>query len=337
MASEERQPTTRLSYRPDIGGELFSPLSFFLFLSLKLFAGYHNTADMLILKEVENILEKGGFDYCVYGGCFDVAARRDFTLFLKILGNVDSLHENQARNLKILSKDFNATVALIGNHTRRENLNDNVIYERFEIPTFTPATLESIIINDMFPFLYRFRGGVFAEINPDKLRSNRTKAGLTQEELAEKVGTTKKSIYEHEHSRKKTIYTTVKKIEMLIGDVTNPLTLHVDFSDAFNEPKDRFEEIVSNDFKRIGFRADYIYQAPFNIIAKDEKIMILSKADENKKRIEKDVPHIAKLSEIVKLPALAVTKENMELDIPTIKEEELREIHHTRELRKRLR
>lgn len=292
---------------------------------------------MLIMKEVECILDKGGFEYCRYDGCFDIAATRDFTLFLKILGNVDSFQESQATNLKILSRDFNATVAIVGVHTRRENLENNILYERFEIPTFTTATLENIVVNDMFPFLYRFRGGLFAEINPEKLRARRARAGLTQQELADEVGITKKNVYEHEHARKKAVHVTVKRIEKLIGKVTDPLNLRADFSHVVNEPKERFERIVYKDFRRIGFYADFVGQTPFNIVAKNHSIMIVSKADENRKRIEKDVPHILMFSEVMDLPAIAVTKEKMDLDIPTIKEEELREIRYVKDLKKMLR
>ncbi len=291
---------------------------------------------MLIMEEVENILEKGGFEYCTYDGCFDIAATRDFTLFLKILGNVDSLQERQARNLKILSRDFSATVAVVGIRTRRENLENNIIYDRFEIPTFTPSTLENIILNDIFPFLYRFRGGVFAEINPAKLKDARENAGLTQKQLAEKAGITKKNVYEHEHARKKALYSSVRKIEKEVGNVTDPLVLRTDFSNIVNGPKDRFEKMVYDDFKRIGFSTDSVSQTPFNIVAKSQRIMIVSKADKNKKRIEKDIPHIIAFSDIMDLPAIAVTKDDMYLDIPTIKEKELREINSIKELRKML-
>ncbi|MBI3190989.1 hypothetical protein HYZ41_04785, partial [archaeon] len=81
---------------------------------------------MLLLKQVENILEKGGFDYCEYSGCFDIAASRRFTLFLKVLDNVDSFQETQANNLKIISDDLDATVGLVGTHTRREHLQNNI-------------------------------------------------------------------------------------------------------------------------------------------------------------------------------------------------------------------
>jgi putative transcriptional regulator len=156
---------------------------------------------MQIMNDVEKSLERGGFEHCRCEGCFDIAARRDFTIFLKVLNNVDSIQESQANNLKIISKGFDAAVAVVGLRTRRESLRDNVVYERFDIPTFTPPTLENIIANDRLPYIYRRRGGFFAEIDPARLKAGRQKAGLSQAGLADRVGVTKKNIYEHERAR----------------------------------------------------------------------------------------------------------------------------------------
>jgi len=288
----------------------------------------------MLINDVEDVLEKAGFDYCLCDGCFDIAAQRDFTIFLKVLGNVDSFQESQATNLKIISRDFDAAVAVVGLHTRRENLIDNIVYERFDIPTFTPGTLENIVINEMFPSIYRSRGGLFTEINPIKLRKMREKAGLSQSELARQVGVTKKSIYEHEKERKKALFGIVKRIEMIIGNVSDPLVLDFEYSDARNAPKETFERQVLYDLKRIGFATDVVYQTPFNIVAKNHRIMLLSRADENRKRIEKTIHRVSELSNLTDIPALAVTRDEMDLDIPTLQEKELRHMRSTRDLRK---
>ncbi len=290
----------------------------------------------MLINRVEGILEDGGFDYCSSEGCFDIAAHRDFTLFLKVLENVDSIKAEHAKNLKILSETFGASVALIGLHTRRENLRDNIVYERFDIPAFTPATLESIVVNEVMPLLYRFKGGLFADVNPEKLRTKREKAGFTQKELAEQVGITKKNVYEHERVKKKALYDHVKIIEKLIGNITDSANIRTSFREESNIPKDGFEKIVFRDFKKMGFSSGLVYKSPFNIVVKNREIMILSKADENKRRIEKDVPHIISISDVIDVPAIAVTREDMELDIPSIQEKDLREMRSVREIRKML-
>lgn len=288
----------------------------------------------MLLKRVENILDKGGFDYCFYDGCFDLAARRNFTLFLKVLDNVDSFQEKQANNLKIIAEDIDATIALIGTHTRREVLKDDILYERFDVPTFTPNTLEDIIVNEATPILYRFRGGLFAEVDAKKLRDKREKIGLSMSQLAESVGVTKKSIYEHEHQNKKAQIDIVEKIEELLGEVTNPLALRKTYFFEKNEPHERFEMIVSKDLHKIGFDTELVYQTPFNIVAHEKKMLVISKADEKRKHIEKSIPFITQLSDLTKIPAVAITKEELNIDIPSIQEKELRAMQKPRDIRK---
>jgi hypothetical protein len=61
-------------------------------------------------------------------------------------------------------------------------------------------------------------------------------------------------------------------------------------------------------------------------MANDEDILILSEAKENTKRIEKNAPHLADFARVTKRPVLAITKEELNLDIPTMKERELRKM-----------
>ncbi|MFB6217196.1 MAG: transcriptional regulator, partial [Candidatus Aenigmatarchaeota archaeon] len=85
-----------------------------------------------LVNSVIQFLERKGFDTCEYvGGCFDVAARRDKLLLLKILLNIDSFQRGQARDLKLLSSLLSARPFLVGKRSRRENLEDDAIYERF--------------------------------------------------------------------------------------------------------------------------------------------------------------------------------------------------------------
>ncbi len=289
---------------------------------------------MLLLKHVENILDKGGFDFCEYNGCFDIAARRNFTIFLKILDNVDSFQETQANNLKIIASDMDATIALVGTHTRRESLKDNILYDRFDVPTFTPQMLENIVVNDTLPMLYRFRGGLFAEIDSEKLRNKREIAGLSQAELAKTIGVSKKNIYEHEHQDKKSMIEIVERIEEMIGEVTNPLAIQKLYSFEKNEPQDRFEMLVSKDLRNIGFATDLVYQTPFNILAHEKKMLVISKTGDNKRKIEKSIPFVQKISSITQTPAVAITKEEMNIDMPHIVEKDLKYMQKPGDIKK---
>lgn len=279
----------------------------------------------MLVENIENILNKGGFQYFECSGCFDIIAKRKELMIIKILNNVDSLLESQANDMKILARSLNATPCLIGTSTRRENLKNDVVYQRFGIPTFTADTLKSIIENDA-PFVYSSRGGLFAEIDPEKLKSKRMESGLTQAKLAEIVGVNKKSIYEHEKSVKGASYVIVEKIEDAIGDVRKMKGMEIDYENIKNKPTDTFQKIASSDLKKIGFETNFVYHSPFNIIAEqpDKDFIIFSDAEKSGNRVEKNLSHIKNFSKISKKSVLIITQDEKEFDLPTIKESDLR-------------
>ncbi len=283
----------------------------------------------MLIEEVERILEKADYEYSEYSGCFDIIAKRQELLLLKVLDNVDSFQEEQSENLKTLSSNLDASPALIGLWTRREKLCNNIIYERFDIPTFTPRTLENILVWGMNPVIYRYRGGLFSEIDPKLLKERRLEKNISQSGLAEKIGVTKKSIYEHESRKMKARREVVVKMERVLGLVTSAVDFtSFSFEDVRKEAKTSFENRISSELKRKGFDTSFVYQTPFNIIAKthDRGFLVFSDAEESEKRIQKNEEYMLSFSDITKKPVVVVTKKRMDLEVPVIPADELREM-----------
>ncbi len=288
---------------------------------------------MALIDKVERVLEGKNYDYSEYSGCFDIVARRHETLLLKVLDNIDSFQEGQSNNLKILSAGLDASTFLIGNHTRRENLRDGVLYDRFGVFAMTVGTLESVMDNEL-PVLYRNRGGMFAEIDPEKLRKRRTEAGLSQAELAKKLGISKKSIYEHESRKMRAEYDIVKKMERLIGSVTDPVNMKQREPAETQAAKGGFPAIVSNDLKKMGLETSFVTQTPFNIVAHSENFLVISDAEERAKRAERNAPFLKGFAKTTDKPILVVTRQELDLDVPSIPEKELRELDNMKELKR---
>lgn len=280
----------------------------------------------MLLERVEKALDENGYEHCRYSGCFDVAAKRSRSLvLLKVLTNIDSLQRVQSENLKALSSAIDAQAAVISDHTNREALCDGVMYERFELPVLSISTLGRLLSGGLLK-RYCFRGGVFVDVDSEALRDARIAKQLTQQQLAERIGVTKKNIYEHESSRKKMRLRQAQRLErMLDAELALPAGLS-DISNEYSvcvEPQGDFEKHVAKELAEMGFFADMVYQSPFNIVASDKKTVFLSEAEESLKAVEKKLPYIKMFSSLAKMPALAITKEPAELDIPTLTEEEL--------------
>jgi putative transcriptional regulator len=280
----------------------------------------------MLLHDVERSLDKHDWTWAEWTGhgCFSLAASKKTVMLLKVLENVDSFMPEQAKNLKILSENLDASAALIGKHTRYESLRNYIIYDRFEVPTFTHGTLEAVLDSDL-PHVLRDRGGLFVGVDPKKLRDARKNAGLTQFQLAEQAGVTKKAIYEHENRRMKMRSSIAGRIEKLIGEeITIPFTMKALETDETNAPQNMFESNVGRTLHKIGFTVSFVYKNPFNIIA-EERTAILSDA-EPVTRIKRKAEALAKMAETVKRPAIAITDEPVDLKIPTISRRLLNEL-----------
>jgi len=276
----------------------------------------------MLFQQVARVLDRHGFNWCECSGCFDIAARKRDMLMLKVLDNVDSLQESQAKNLIALSDKLDANVSLIGTHTRYEHLRDNVIYERFDVPTFTPNTLDAIL-DDRNPTVYRNRGGYFVEIDPRALRKARNKAGLTQQELADAVGVTKKSIYEHEARAMPAQQAIVGRIEKTLKEsVSIPFEAEPFGISADIEPESEFERFVSHRMRQIGFSTSFVGQSPFNLIVR-EKVMVLSDAEPNPHRIERKAEQLESFADVSNQPVVIISNGEPKTNLPTISAEQL--------------
>ena len=290
----------------------------------------------VLLEKIKKVLDENNYQYVEYNhGCFDIIARDKEMFLIKIVGNVGSFQREQSENMKILSSSLDAKSLLVGVQTRREKLKDGILYERFGVPTVNFESFKCILEND-YPFVYRLRGGLFASVNKEKLKRGRKNKGLSQKELAEKTDTTKKSIYEHEKTNKLVSLETVEKIESLLGeDIKQPVKMEVASFKGNCRIGKGFEKRVLENLERVGFATSDINQAPFNIIAK-ERFIVLSEAETDERKIEKNLPYLNKISKITNKKAIVITDKKREYETPSVEIAELECMEKSRDLKKRL-
>lgn len=298
---------------------------------------------MLMLKEnlVEKtlrMLDRNDYITLQYHGCFDIVAKRETLILLKILQNVDAFQEEQAKNLKIISNNLDAHPFLLGIQTRREKLQKGIVYERFELPTISPETFESLISFDIFPKIYRDRGGLYVEIDQEVLRETRKRKGMTQRELAEAVGINKKVIYEHEKKQLRMLLSIAERLERILErKIIRPVNPMEAKFYGHGEPADKLEKAVKKDLSNLGFKTEFVKQAPFDLFAR-EKVLLVSDIEENRKKMFRRAVDLKNFIKIIKKPALVITEKSKEeslLGIPIVRRGELEEFQSGKELIKR--
>jgi len=291
---------------------------------------------MLKQKLVDNIvfmLENQGYTTCRYNGCFDIVAKKNKILLIKVLQNVDSILQDHANNLNIVANNLGGDPLIVGEQTRREKLKRGIVYERFGTPTVSIDTFNDLIINGIFPKMYRHRGGLYVEIDSDVLKDARKGKGMTQRELAEAVGINKKVIYEHEKHQIRMMMSIAEKLEDILNKkITKPAEMFKDH-EIRGSPKDPLEKSVGSELTKLGFKVDYAKYSPIDVFAR-EKSLIVSDVEINRKKLKKRAEDLKNISSVTENPAVLITdkkKEDIE-GLAVLDRSELKEIEKSKEL-----
>ncbi len=282
-----------------------------------------------LVDSIQERLEENNFSTCRYHGCFDIAAKKEKLLFLKVLQNVDSLAEESSRNLKTLSQNLDASPLVVGEHTNSERLKTGIVYERHDLPTVSPETFFEMIFENIFPRFYRDRGGIFVEVDSEALKAAREKKNFSQRELAEAVGVSKKSIYEHEAASMKMFLKIAERIEKVVKrKITKEVSpLKNIFSQENIFPATNLEKSVGSELKKKGFSISYVRAAPFGIFAR-AGALIVSDAEQNKRKFQRRAPALEEFISVIRKPAVAITEKFSaeDFEIPVVERKELKEL-----------
>jgi len=217
------------------------------------------------------------------GGCFDLIAKQKNVLILvKLLENIDSLREDQAFELRKLSSMLAGLPLLIGRNIRSSSeLEDGVIYSRYEIPAISKETLRNLLVHHLPPLIYAHRGGLRIKIDGELLKEKRLEKNLSLSDLASEVGVSKRAIYEYERGGIDVSLDTAMMLEEYLDE---PLTIALNLFENMkrigsvtlpasykNQPKSDLEKEVKKHFDSIGFKDQlWTRKIPFRVLARPE-------------------------------------------------------------------
>ncbi len=178
-----------------------------------------------VVKEIEESLKKGDFRHVQYSGsCFDFAVKTSELIFVKALGNVDALRKEQAKRMSTLSSVSGAKVITVGQRTASSEIRYGEVVERYGIGVVNPETFSDMLMGEM-PEVKRSKGGHYRVVDAEKLRKRRMEKGLTQQDLADILGVSKKTIYVHERGDRPAPASLVEQMEKVLGDVSKPIDM----------------------------------------------------------------------------------------------------------------
>ncbi len=248
-----------------------------------------------------------------------VAVNDDEKYVVRVLSNVDALREESVEEFVRLAGLLGATPIIVGERTKRDSLQDDVIYRRYGVPVVTVATLARILDGDV-PTSEVYNGRMLVYFDPDALRTARQSKGLSQNDLAQRIGTTKDSVYRYEHGYP-ALEPVARRIVSILGDdVLAPVRL--------------FESAGSNQSKGVfSFR-----RAPWDIFVAGAKRVALSAARGVVRRklelLQRGKGVVHDYYAMIVMSGIRVSVSD--LHVPTISEEELQELKKPKDIVRRV-
>lgn len=163
------------------------------------------TSNEASIRIVDNKQNEQVLEIDVSAKCFDVIAKSDaMTIIIKYIDNIDNFSKEKSEELLNIAHIFNSVPLIIGERNRNGNLENNILYSRYQINALNFATFENILERKEYPRVYSQRGGYFVQIKTKEFKELRQSRNLSLADIAKKLDVTPKAVYEYESSSMKT-------------------------------------------------------------------------------------------------------------------------------------
>lgn len=236
------------------------------------------TKSQLLIDEVARTLKSKGFkvgfvEYPIeeHRSVDIVARRQNKKILIRASFEVDSIGYRELKELAALSDIFDSIGLVIGRKTKKKELEDYIVYERYSVPTLTPESLKELIDKGGL-YVYADRGGYYVRINSEKFKERREERNLSLGDVAYMLGVSRKAVYEYERKTMNLSLITALKLVKIFGE---DILLPVDFNELRKKkmkletpyPKTKLKVIV-NELHRLGYKTVITERTPIDIAGK---------------------------------------------------------------------
>jgi putative transcriptional regulator len=302
------------------------------------------------VKTAETVLKEAGFTVsqrcCSRPSCFDFAARKNRTIvFIKIQPDIGNVSPSESLELKVISEHVSAASLMISEKTREKPLEDDTVYSRYNVLAVTQKTFENVVLRKIYPLIQAGPGGYYVEIDGEAIKRRRQERGLSIGELAEMMGTSRRTLYGYERGMAKASVSAAYNLICILGiPVAKPMNL---FKKSKNQPK-RFlttakraitrNKLLQKIFRKlVRYNITAVKKAPFDFMidVQEEKMKIIGGVANNKEReLDIRVDEILSVSRVVQAhPILIIDGQKpSNKDILCIHSKELSKIRNPEDL-----
>ena len=261
-----------------------------------------------LIARVREVLARAGFYVSkplnMRSISFDIVARRDRTLLIiKILSNVDAFNKENAEEMKTLAEALQASPIMIGERTGSGDIEEGIVYSRFNVPIINLQTLNDYLLEGVPPFIFAAPGGLYVKLDSHVLKELREERGISLGNLAEVAGVSRRTIQMYEGGMGAMIEVALRLEDFL----REPLVMPVDPFEYRAEDRERYFELKAADefskqvFERLvalGFAVVPTCKAPFEALAKDQRVLILTGMGQDESKLMEKAKTVSDLSKV---------------------------------------
>ena len=254
--------------------------------------------------------------------CFDALARKGHTILLiKILEDANSITQGYAEEMKKIASYVSGSPIMLSVKAGNK-LDDNVVYSRFGVYTLNFNTFKNSVHNKL-PFIKRSQAGLTACLKSKKLKEKREQLGISLNSLSKKMGVSARMVSRYEdHDSEVTLNKAFKLYDIFGRDVFNKVDIfRPDMELGIDNKSD-----LTRHYSELGFDAAQTRKAPFDIIAKREKEIILTEVGDKRR------PDMSSISKLIDADNLVIFDKKKPKDIPAITKKEFMDFEKAREL-----
>lgn len=301
------------------------------------------------LDEVRDVLDSAAREHATTFNpeyCFDSIIDEGYArIAIKASQTIDNVEMHVREELYKICSILRCTPLIIGERTRKRPLQDGVVHTRGSISAITLETLRRILVEHAFPFLLAKKGGVYVIMDGDKMKSTREAGGYSRGDIAERMGLSRRAIYEYERgTMNPTIDVALRLEELLDTTLIEPLNLFGTIntsgrSKITQEPLSRhtkFTKTAVGVFSRLGFNSILANDAPFNLLNSLRPHVILSYLKQRLEHLDEErIDFLAKLADVLDENPVIIASESATVDaingIPVVYLKELLSLHKSSE------
>jgi len=229
-------------------------------------------------------------------------------LVIKVVAHIDSISEDLAYDLDQIAVHLNAVPLIVGEKARDNNLERGVVYLRYGIYAVNPATLHDCFCEGIPPLVYSSPGGLYVNINKEKMRELREYYKLSLGELAHLLGVSRRTISKYEGGMNTTLEVAVRLEELFDTELVEPIELmsynsRFDNISSFSQHPEDKTGIAG--LEGIGVKIHLMRRAPFNALALlDNEIILTAYGPANKTIKRAEI--MGNISQVTKTHAMCI-------------------------------